>query len=64
MTYRPVEIEVRREGFIYMAYIISRDDNDEGMGVEQGPYCRLSHRWAWKRAYRAAGRRLWPRLEA
>ena len=67
MTYRPAKIRMDRCRWGWNAYLLLHDDglDDDGMpqwavglGLEQGPYWRPTHRWAWRRAYQAAGRRL------
>jgi hypothetical protein len=62
VAYRPNHIKMSRLGFGWSAYLILRDDGLDGIGgldLEQGPYYGITYRRAWRRAFKAAGRRLW-----
>lgn len=69
MTYRPVRIDVQPAWPLgYSARILLQDDGIEwpgfglvrGLDMTQGPYYGWTHRRAWKKAYKAAGGRLFP----
>lgn len=67
--YRPAKIEVRRSALFGYAATITRKDDGlrldgspqayRGFDVEEGPFEALTHRRAFRKAFRAAGGRLW-----
>lgn len=67
--YRPTAIQVSKCFWgRYSAYLILCDDGmtevggdqlSRGFDLKQGPYGALTYRRAWRKAFKAAGRRLW-----
>jgi hypothetical protein len=59
VTYRPVEIELRREWlwpWTWSAFITMRNDEGLGMDMERGPYTAVTRKRATNKARRAAAR--------
>lgn len=68
MTYQPACIKVNKLGrFAYTAYVLYQDDglstNEDsfrfaGPDIIEGPFDGFTHKGAWRKAWKAAGRKL------